>query len=136
MSQENVEALRRGIEAATIRRDLDGLLDELDPEIEWHSAILVTIGGEAGVARGHEGVAEMFRDFYNAFEEIHVDFSEFRDLGDRVVAIGSARTRGKESGAETETPWGYVADFKNGKAIRIRTYGHPKEAFEAAGLRG
>jgi len=93
MSQEHVEALRRGIEAAT-RRDPDALLEELDPEVEWHSAILVPMGGKARVSRGHEGVSAMFRDFYNVFDEIQVEFSEIRDLGDRVVAISSLRARG------------------------------------------
>jgi ketosteroid isomerase-like protein len=134
MSQENVDALRRAIEAAT-RQDIEALLEELDSEVEWVSAILVPMGGGARVARGHEGVGDMFRDFYDVFGEIEVEFSEFRDLGDRVLATGSIRIRGKESGAETETPWGYVADFKNGKATRIRTYTHLGEAFEAAGLR-
>jgi hypothetical protein len=44
MSQENVEAFKRGAEAVT-RQDLEALLDELDPEVEWHSAILMALGG-------------------------------------------------------------------------------------------
>jgi ketosteroid isomerase-like protein len=77
----------------------------------------------------------MFRDFYDAFAEIHVELTETRDLGDRAVAIGRLRTRGKESGAETESPWAAVGEFKNGKAIQLRTYLDPHEAIEAAGLR-
>jgi hypothetical protein len=34
MSQENVEAFRRGARAYD-RRDIDALLDELDPDVEW-----------------------------------------------------------------------------------------------------
>jgi ketosteroid isomerase-like protein len=98
------------------------------------SAILVPVTGEATVYRGHNGVPEMFRDFYEVFAEIQVKLSDIRDLGDRVVAIGRIRTRGKESGAETESPWAYVAEFKDGKAIRIQTYLDPKEALEAVGL--
>lgn len=44
MSKENVEAFRRGLEAGN-RGDVDALLDELHPEIEWHSALHVLIGG-------------------------------------------------------------------------------------------
>jgi hypothetical protein len=33
MSKENVEALKRAVEAAT-RRDVEALLEELDPEVE------------------------------------------------------------------------------------------------------
>ena len=76
----------------------------------------------------------MFREIYDAFDEIHVEYSEFRDLGDRVVGIGRVRMRGKGSGAETEAPTGSVVEFKNGKGIRVRTYLDPKEALEAAGL--
>jgi hypothetical protein len=43
--------------------------------------------------------------------------------------------RGRESVAETESPFGYVVEFKAGKATRIWSYLEPKEALEAAGLR-
>ena len=38
-----------------------------------------------------------------AFAESHMEFPEIRDLGDRIVAIGRLRARGRESGAETVT---------------------------------
>ncbi len=49
MSQENVEAFKRGAEAYN-RQDVDALLKELDPEVEWHSALLIPFGGEATVS--------------------------------------------------------------------------------------
>jgi ketosteroid isomerase-like protein len=133
MSQENVEALKRANDAGN-RQDIDALLQELDPNVEWHPSMQALLGGGTPVYRGHEGVRAMFRDFYDAFAEIHIELTEIRDLGDRTVAIGRLRTRGKESGAETESPWGAVGEFKNGKAIRLRTYLDPQEALEAAGL--
>jgi hypothetical protein len=48
MSQENVEAFKRALNAGN-RRDIEALLEELDPEVEWHSAILASLGGEATV---------------------------------------------------------------------------------------
>jgi ketosteroid isomerase-like protein len=133
MSRENVEAHMRAFEAAN-RRDVGAILEELDPEVEWHPTMQALLGGEATVYRGHEGIRAMFRDFYDAFAEIHVDLSEFRDKGDRTVAIGRLRTRGRESGALTESPWASVVEYKHGKAIRVRTFLDPKEALEAAGL--
>jgi hypothetical protein len=41
---------------------------------------------------------------HGAFAEIHSEYSEVRDLGDRTVAIGRLRARGNESGAATESP--------------------------------
>jgi ketosteroid isomerase-like protein len=134
MSQENVEAFKRFADANN-RRDVEAMLDELDPEVEWQSAVLGSLGGEATVHRGHDGVREMLRDLYEAFSEFHVQFTEIRDLGDRVVAFGRWITRGEESGVETTPPLASVVDFKNGKAIRVRSYLDHKEALEAAGLR-
>ena len=84
--------------------------------------------------RGHDGVREMLRDLYEAFDEIHIEISEIRDLGDRLVAIGRTRARGKASGADVESPIGFVTEVKNGKTISIRGYLDPREVLEAAGL--
>jgi ketosteroid isomerase-like protein len=92
------------------------------------------LGGETTVYRGHDGIREMLRDLYDAFDEIRIEISEIRDLGDRVVAIGRTRARGKASGAKVNTLIGFVTDFRNGKAISVRGYLDPKEALEAAGL--
>jgi ketosteroid isomerase-like protein len=113
MSKENVEAFKRGLEAGN-RGDIDGLLDELHPEIEWHSAL--------------------HGDLYETFAEVHIEMSEFGDLGDGLVALGSTRTRGKASGAETETPLALVTEIRNGKTISIRAYLSREEALEAVGL--
>ena len=134
MSRENVEKFKRGAEAYN-RRDDEGMVKDLDPMIEWHPALQVMLGGEATVYRGHGGVRELLRELDDALAEIRVEFSEIRDAGDQIVAIGRVRTRGKVSGAVTESPVGYVADFRNGKVTRIRTYLDPQEALLAAGLR-
>jgi uncharacterized protein len=133
MSQENVETFRRGADAYN-RRDVEGLLATLDPEVEWHPLLQVLLGGTATVYRGHEGVRELLRDFDEAFAELQADLSEVRDLGERVLAIGHLRGRGKESGVETESEIVWLAELKNGKAIRVREYLDSEEALEAAGL--
>ena len=134
MSQENVEAFKRGLEAGN-RGDVDGLLAELHPEIEWQPGILTGLGGDESVYRGHEGVREGFRDLFETMGEIHLDYPEIQDLGDRVVGIGRIRARGTESGVETESPHATVVVYQNGMAVRVRSYLDPREALEAAGLR-
>ncbi len=133
MSEENVEVFKRAAEAYN-RMDLEALLKDLDPEVEWHSALLIPFGGEATVSRGHDGVREVMREVFEVLAEIHLDYSEIRDLGERIVGIGRIRTRGKHSGAVTEMAFGTVTDMKNGKGIRIWTYLDPQQALEAAGL--
>jgi ketosteroid isomerase-like protein len=133
MSREDVEAFKRGLDAGN-RGELDGLLDELDPEIEWHSALHALMGGEQTVFQGHDGVRRMIGDLYDTFDEVHIEMSEFRDLGDGLVAIGHTRTRGKASGVETVTPLAFVTKIENGKTISIRAYLDRGEALAAAGL--
>jgi ketosteroid isomerase-like protein len=134
MSQQNVESFKRAVEANN-RRDVEAFLEELDPEVEWHPGLPALLGGEATVGRGHEGARALLRDVYDALAVFHLEISEIRDLGDRIVAFGRMHARGRESGAETESPWNYVVDYKNGKATLIRTYLDPQEALDAAGLR-
>jgi ketosteroid isomerase-like protein len=92
------------------------------------------MGGQRTVFRGHDGVRRMIGDLYETFAEIHIEMSEFRDLRDGLVAIGRTRTRGKASGAVTETPLALVTEIRNGKTISIRAYLDREEALEAAGL--
>jgi ketosteroid isomerase-like protein len=134
MSQENVEALQRKAEANN-RRDYEAFLEEFDPDVEWHGIFGVMFGGEATVVRGHEGLLAYVRDLDEGFGVRDVQFSEFRDLGDQVVALGHVLGRGRESGIEFDSPYAGLAEFKNGKCISYRDYFNHSEALEAAGLR-
>ena len=96
MSQENVEAFKRGV-AAMNRGDVEALLRELDPAVEFHMALQELVGGEAAIYHGHQGVREYLRDMDEAFTEVELDYTEIRDLGDRVLASGMFRTRGRQS---------------------------------------
>lgn len=134
MSQKNVDTFKRAAHAYN-RRDVDALLRELDPEVEWRSAILMPLGREARVHHGHEGVREGVRAVYEALAEFHVEYSEVRDLSDRIVGIGRIRLREEQSVVQTEAPLVTVTDVKGGKGIRVWNYVDPREAREAAGLR-
>jgi ketosteroid isomerase-like protein len=135
MSQENVETFKRTSEVGP-RFDVEALIAEMDPNVEWHAGLLASLAGEqAAVFRGHDGVREMFRDFQDAFAESHMEFPDIRDLGDRVVGLGLFRNRGKASGAEVVSPIAYVVDFRDGKVAHVQTYLDHQQALEAAGLR-
>ena len=134
MSQENVETFRRGLEAYG-RGDVDGLLDVLDPEVTWRAAIPPRLGGARSVYRGHEGVRELLRDIAEGLTEVQIDISDIRDLGGRIAATGRMRARGQGSGAATESPLGYVVEFRNGRIVGVRAWLDHDEALQAAGLR-
>ena len=133
MSEENVETFRRAVEAYA-RHDDDALVELFDAEVEVQPALVVTLGGEATVYRGHEGVREWLRDTDDAFVERSVVVSEVLDLGSRLIAHGRTRFVGRASGAATESALAWVVDFSRGRVIRLRSYLDPTEAFKAAGL--
>ena len=133
MSQENVELVQRLLVAYN-SRDVEAMVAGLDSEIEWHSGILAGLGGKASVYRGHEGFRKGILDLHAALSELHLEYSQIWDLGDGVLGVGRIRARGRESGAETESASAGVAEFKEGKVTRIRSYMDPTEALEALGL--
>ncbi len=130
MSEENVEAYKRAVEAAN-RRDLEALLEEFDPEVEWYPQV-VGLGSE--VYRGAEGIREVFADMEETIPGAVLQVGEIRDLGDRLLSFGRLRAHGIESGAPTEVPFNQLIHFRDGKATVLRTFLDPKEALEAAGL--
>ena len=107
-------------------------LAEYDPEIEWYPGMAALLAGETMVYRGHAGIRQLVHDMDDAFSVVELEFDEYRDLGDRVLAIGRIRTRGRASDIETVSPVAYLMDRKDGKAVRVRTYMDAAEAIEAA----
>src|SRR4051794_3465743 len=132
MSQENVEIVRRGFEHAN-RRDVDGFLTYLDPEFELRSAVVG--GAEGNVYRGPDGVRQWLANLDETFEELINEPIELRDLGDRVLAFGRIRARGRESGLNLDSPTGWVFTLRDGKLVAAEGFMSRAEALEAVRLR-
>ena len=126
-----MEDYNRAVEAFN-RRDLESLLKEFDPEVEWYPQV-AGLGRE--MYRGAEGIRELFADLEETIPDVFFEVSEIRDLGDRLVSFGRIRAHGSESGAPTEVPYSQLVHFKDGKVTVLRTFLDHKEALEAAGLR-
>jgi ketosteroid isomerase-like protein len=100
MSQENLEVVRRVIEAHD-RGDFATVFAAYDPGIEWH----LTPGWAPAfdfepVYHGHEGVRAFWRQWFAAWETASFEYEEFIDRGDSVVTILSQRVRRRTSGLE------------------------------------
>ena len=131
MSQENVETVRRALEA-TNRGDIEEVLTYIDPDGELHSAIIG--GAEGNVYRGHDGYRRWYAETEATFEELRTDLTEFRELGDRVVGLGHIYARGRESGAELDSATGWVFTLRNGKVLKADGFLSPDKALKAVGL--
>lgn len=131
MSRENLEVARRVIDAVE-QRDLAGLIELTDLEVEWRSAFVV--GGTGGVYRGHAGMREYVQDMNDAWEIVRLDVDHELGVGDVVLFVGRIHYRGKGSGVEAESESGYMLKFRAGKVIRFRPFREPEKALEAVGL--
>jgi ketosteroid isomerase-like protein len=114
MSQENVEAFKRGLEAGN-RHDFDAMLEELDPEVEWHPATQAMLGGEATVFRGREEVRKGFQDLVEAFDDLRFEVSEFRDLGDELLAFGRCMRMAPKVVSRSIRPWPGWSELRTGR---------------------
>jgi ketosteroid isomerase-like protein len=129
MSEENVERMRAGIEAFN-RRDIEGFLRIMDPEVRWEHRLAALQGNFAGV----DAVRAWGADLFENFSTMQVHCTDIRDLGDRVLALGVTRTTGKGSGAQTELPFTVVAQFRDGQMTHFTDFGDRAKALEAVGL--
>jgi ketosteroid isomerase-like protein len=130
MSEENVEALRRGY-AAVNRGDVDGLLIHVHPDVEFTSLIAEA---EGQTFRGHDGVRTWWEEVVLPLGRLHGEPEEVRDLGDTVVVrvLGTYRPSGVEV---RQTVW-QVVRFRDGLATTWDFFRTEVEALEAAGPGG
>ena len=82
---------------------------------------------------GHEGLKRFFASVHESVS-FQPEFEEVRDLGDRVLALGTGTVRGKESGAAGDLPLAIIASFRDGKIVHFKDYGESDLAIEAAAL--
>ena len=70
-----------------------------------------------------------------AWEEIHFDVEEYRELDDeRVLVLEHRRGRGKGRGVETRTKAAGVVHFRDGKVRRLGMYWEREHALADLGL--
>ena len=127
MSQENVEIVRRLLEAVN-RRDWDAMLETGAPEIE-----IVTL--MSGTHRGHAGwrrVVEQMAEEVSGFQFVPEDFI---DVGhDRVVAVTRWGGTGRTSGIAVFATIVFVHTLRGGLVVRQESFRNRAEALKAVGL--
>ena len=131
MSQENIEVVRRGVEAWN-QHDVDLWLSYAAPEIEWMPAGPAAV--ERTVYRGYEEVRTGFAAVWETWEEFRFQETEVRDLGDSVLWLGRVKMKGGASHVELDQEFAFHAALRSGKVTAVRTFLAWEEALEAVGL--
>jgi ketosteroid isomerase-like protein len=129
MSQENLDVVRRLYQAMNAR-DLDGITDLADPDVEWIPDKRVGVGP----VRGLENVAEFFTDRAEVFEQVEAETERFFDRDDKVLVFLRIAGSGRASGAEFEIRIAHLWTLRDGRLVRGEGYGNRDAALAAAGL--
>jgi ketosteroid isomerase-like protein len=129
MSQENVELFKESLKRFN-RGDIAGVLRYYHPAIRFEHR-LVELQGEV---TGIDAVRDWFVDANGLFDRWTVDCDDIRDLGDRVLGLGTVHALGKESGVEVEMPFTVLVKIEDGLVTDFTDYGDREKALEAAGL--
>ena len=127
MSQENVDTTRRFTEAV-IRGDYAAAALELDPKVEIDDT-------DIPESTGADSFYAWIKRWDDSWEKWRIEDLEIQAAGeDRTVSRFKMIVRGRESGIELTRDDATVAEFRNGKIVRIGYYNDQAEALEAAGL--
>jgi ketosteroid isomerase-like protein len=91
--------------------------EEIDPQAEVVSQLADQ------VFHGYDGIRRWMNDVLDAFDEWAMEIRECRETVDgRLVVIGRARLRGRESGVDLDVPCAWLFDFRNGRMRRMEIF--------------
>jgi ketosteroid isomerase-like protein len=129
MSEENVEVVRRVVEAAE-RGDWDAALAHYDQAVVLDMSRMP----DGGIYHGHEGVRDFYIGWLGTWDDFRVEPERLVDAGDRIVDVNEVIAIGRGSGAPVRMRSGNVWTVENGKVVRHVGYPDASEALEAVGL--
>ncbi|HEX2462551.1 MAG TPA: nuclear transport factor 2 family protein [Vicinamibacterales bacterium] len=131
MSQENVEVAKAFYDAYNARNSeaLDRLLH---PE-----AKITTLSARGGLggdwSRGT--TRQYFEQLDEAWTGLRIEIDDYREVDERVVALGVARGAGTSSHVEVASDFAAVLVVRDSRIMLVDSYNNWNDALEAAGLR-
>jgi ketosteroid isomerase-like protein len=130
MSLTNIEVVRRSFEAFG-RRDFDAVIKDWAERGEWRPALAGAVEGR--VYRGRNDIRRYFDELFASFADVSTQDVEYRDFGDRVLALYKLTVRGRDSDVVVDQPGAIVYELSNGEIVSAASYLSWDEALSAAG---
>ena len=135
MSQENVAAVRRFIEAlprAQASDDWQPVFAEVDPDVEIDD---LDISLDSERYRGHDSVRKWIGVWMESWESWSLEDVQVRPVcEDRAIGLFLVRAKGKGSGIELSRRDALVCTLRAGKIEKGTYYNDQRQALKAVGL--
>ena len=131
MSQQNVEVAKAFYHAYNARNS-EALERLLHPDAE-----ITTLSARGGLggewSRG--ATRRYFEQLDEAWTGLRIEIEDFREVGERVVALGVARGSGMSSHVEIASDFAAVIVVRDSRIVLVDSFSNRKDALEAVGLR-
>jgi ketosteroid isomerase-like protein len=129
MSQENVEIVRRSLEAFE-RGGPDAMLELFSDDV-----VIYRADPDGATFDGKAGFRDAAADWTEDFSDWQVVPQEFTDLGGRVLVRVLQIAEGRSSGLRLEEDYWFLFELTGSKVSKLSFYSRHAEALEAAELR-
>jgi ketosteroid isomerase-like protein len=128
MSQENVEIVRRSLDAWN-RQDIEGVLAVVDADAEYVNPPSAV---EPGTRRGTSELTAVMRAQWEALTDARWEIDRIYDRGDEVIALGRLSRRMPGSDARIEDSALASWTIRGGRVVRVETLGFGRAEVQAA----
>ena len=100
------------------RRNIDGFLEALDPDILWVEPDLQALP-YPGVTKGRDAIARhVFPKIAEIYEALEFNPDRIADGGDTITVVGRATAKGFDR-PEEHFPFAHILEFRSGKVVRF-----------------
>jgi ketosteroid isomerase-like protein len=110
-------------------RDLDAFVDVFSEDVELRPFLGRGLGSTT--YRGHDGLRRWYEEATEEWDELVIEPREFLEMGDHLVIFLRAVGRGRGSHVEVAAEIVHVAEFRDGKFIRLEGFGDREQALAA-----
>jgi ketosteroid isomerase-like protein len=129
MARESIELVASAF-AAWNRREVRAFAELTSEDVTW----LEVSGrpeGDGAELHGRDRMRRSLESLFEAWESYHIEVDRLEAVpGDRVLALVREIAKGRASGVEVESRWGYLITVEGGRITRVEAYRDADQALE------
>jgi ketosteroid isomerase-like protein len=130
VSREDIEIVESAF-AAWNRGDIAEFAGHTAEDVIWVE-VSGRPEGPGGERQGRDRLRRSLEELFEAWESYRLELERAEPAGNRVLALVREVARGRASGVEVESRWGYLITVEGDEIARVEAYRDPEDALRAA----